>query len=46
MPESPLLIQSITLAGFRAYLEPATFDLSQKLSGAQPFRRPECFTEP
>jgi hypothetical protein len=30
MPVAPIYIQSITLTGFRAYLEPKEFDLSQK----------------
>jgi chromosome segregation ATPase len=32
MPDAPIFIQSLTLSGFRAYLEPATFDFLAKRS--------------
>jgi energy-coupling factor transporter ATP-binding protein EcfA2 len=32
MPDEPILIQSLTLSGFRAYLESTTFDFSGKRS--------------
>jgi energy-coupling factor transporter ATP-binding protein EcfA2 len=32
MPDAPILIQSLTLSGFRAYLESTTFDFSTKRS--------------
>jgi ABC-type hemin transport system ATPase subunit len=32
MPGAPILIHSLTLSGFRAYLEPATFDFSARRS--------------